>query len=172
METFGQRGYSLDCSKKSWTVFLFWFSEPLRWKKGYDHAINVCVKFCLLGEIFIKILAVFIESAHSADSVIELQCPCVCMSVCRDVVKHPFRSLWRFLVKGHIANIGMQWHNLLVLCFDDILSFSNFRVFFEVILLWASLLWIMGELAGGGSVAVGVSDRCHIKVMNNGLFPP
>ena len=43
----------------------------------------------------------------------------------------------------------------LLLCFDDILGFSIFWVF------EASLLWIMGELAVGGSVAVavGVSDK-------------
>ena len=30
-------------------------------------------------------------------------------------------------------------------------------------LLWASLLWIIGELVGGGSVSVvvDISDRCH-----------
>ena len=44
---------------------------------------------------------------------------------------------------------------VLLFCFDDFLRFNFFRVF------RVSLLWIMAELAGGGSVAVavGISDR-------------
>ena len=55
---------------------------------------------------------------------------------------------WRLLVKERMANIGITL---------DVLNF--FLCVFGC--LQTSLLCIMGELAGGGSVAmaVGVSDR-------------
>ena len=96
------------------------------------------------------------------DSVIELQCQCVCVSV--TIQNTHFRVSWRLLVEGYIANIGLQWHNFMF-C-SVLLIFWVFQLFrvLGASLLWARLLWIMGELAGGGSVAVavGVSERWHM----------
>ena len=83
----------------------------------------------------------------------------VCMSVCLSVTiqNAHFRMSWRLLVEGLIASIGLQWHNFLFLF---LFQWFFCCVFQLVLVFWASLLWIMGELAGGGSlaVAVGVSD--------------
>ena len=50
--------------------------------------------------------SVFPESAHWADSVIESQCPDVCL--CVKIQNTLFRRSWRPLVEGCIANIGLQ----------------------------------------------------------------
>ena len=65
---------------------------------------------------------------------------------------------WRLLVEERIANIGIS---------QDIFGFLRFNFFLRLDIFWAfwslqtSLLCIMVEVAGGGSVAVaiGVSDR-------------
>ena len=63
---------------------------------------------------------------------------------------------WSLLVDEHIANIGIALEVffilIIILCFE---YKSVFRF------LQTSLMCIMGELAGGGSVAAafGVSDR-------------
>ena len=74
----------------------------------------------------------------------------VCLYVCmyvRDIEKHP------------LPEIGV------LACDDKICSFFSVSMIFRVLnffrVFGASLLWMMWELAGGGSVAVavGVSDR-------------
>ena len=66
---------------------------------------------------------------------------------------------WRLLVKEYITNIGIPLDILSFCRFDDFWRLKLFLVFGS---LQTSLLCIiMGELAGGGfvAVAVGVSDR-------------
>ena len=54
-------------------------------------------------------VAIFTDSAHWADSLIESRCPSVCRSV--TIQNTHFRVSWRLLVDGRMANIGLWWHN-------------------------------------------------------------
>ena len=82
-------------------------------------------------------------------------CVSVCLSVCLSVTIQNtlFRRSWRPLVEGRIANIGTQWQkkNYSYFSFNDFFCVFQLLRVFEASLLWASLLWIMGELARGGS---------------------
>ena len=63
---------------------------------------------------------------------------------------------WRLLVKEHIANIEIPLYLFLFV----VLPIFAFRIFWICECLLTSILCIMVELAGGGSVPVpvGVSD--------------
>ena len=61
---------------------------------------------------------------------------------------------WKLLVKERIYNIGTPLDVLGFCRFVDVLRFESF--FWS---LRTSLLCIVGELAGGGYLAVGVGDR-------------
>ena len=69
------------------------------------------------------------------------------------------------LKRAWIANIGLP--------LDVFMCFCNFNVFFAFKYLsssfssQASLLCIVGELASGGSVAVGVSDRWQVQATSD-----
>ena len=52
---------------------------------------------------------IFTESAFWAGSVIELPCPCIC--ACVPSQNTHFWVLCTHLVKEHIPNIGLWWHN-------------------------------------------------------------
>ena len=60
---------------------------------------------------------------------------------------------WRLLVEERIANIGIPLDILGFCCFKDFLRLEIFWVFG---FLRTSVLCIIGELAGGGSVDVGL----------------
>ena len=88
-------------------------------------------------------------------------CPSVCLCV------HLSIFLWRRKTptsRGH-GDLWFKGVSLILACDDTILVFPLSQWFF--IFIKASLLCIIGELAGGGggggsvAVAVGVSDRCQ-----------
>ena len=87
----------------------------------------------------------------------------VAISVCpiaRNRRLRPNSFDWTLLVNEHIANIGIPLDVFAVLQFYDFLRFEIVRVYGS---LQTSLLCV-GELSGGGSVAVvvGVSDRGQV----------
>ena len=92
-----------------------------------------------------------------------LQCMSVCLSV--PLRKTHFPVDWRLLVKERIAYIGMPKHNFSFFFphFQDVWRLELFIFIFQS--LRTSLRCIMGDLAGVGSVlvAVGISDRWHVK---------
>ena len=99
---------------------------------------------------------IFTASAHWANWVIELQCLSVCPCVCLSV--YPWRRKTPSS-RGH-GDLRLKGVSLVLVCNDTILIYIYFALgdlfffaFFTLlgfgaILLWASLLWIMGELAG------------------------
>ena len=80
---------------------------------------------------------------------------CVSVFVCH-CGKPPLPVDWRLLVKGRFAYIDIPLEISGFLLFRLIFGFQSY---FEFLL--TSLLCIMGEIEGGGSVAVavGISDR-------------
>ena len=95
---------------------------------------------------------------HWADSVSKSQC----LWLCRLYPLGNPASWWtgRLLVEKRTANICKPL---------EIFVFSSLQGFFVFWFFWgfrvfANLLWIMGELAGGGSVAVtvGVSEKLQV----------
>ena len=89
----------------------------------------------------------------------------VCVSVCLWQLKTPTSQCCEdFWSTGILLIFACNETITFSFFFVSIFFSSSFFYFFWVFrasLLWASLLWIMGELAGGGfvAVAVGVSDR-------------
>ena len=87
-------------------------------------------------------------------------CLSVCLSVCVCHRKTPTSGGQKnFWSKG----VLLIWaRNDTISCFSMSMIIHVFQVFrvFGTSLLWASLLWMMGELAEGGSVAVG--DTRHV----------
>ena len=68
---------------------------------------------------------------------------------------------WRLLVEEPNVNIGVPLDMFGFCCYNDSLRFEIFQVLGS---LRTSLLCILEELAGGGSVAmaVGITDICQV----------
>ena len=56
--------------------------------------------------MFVEPVMFFTESAHWADLVIKSHCSSICLSV--TIQNYHFPVSWRLLIKGRIANIGLQ----------------------------------------------------------------
>ena len=72
----------IHCRLKMRRAALISFHEIL----GFQY-IGVETEFAVMSVL----LAIFIESAHWVDSIIESRCPCVCVSVCLSV---PFNAIF------------------------------------------------------------------------------
>ena len=83
-----------------------------------------------------------------------------CLSVCVPLRKPCFPVDWRLLVKERICIIGISLKN--IWCFFLLWCFSEFWIFWVFGPLHTSLLCLVGELAGGGAVAVAVGDTQHV----------
>ena len=96
-----------------------------------------------------------------ADSVYNLRCQSICLSVCPHL-ETPLPVDWRLLVKERIANIGIP------LDISEFLPIRWYFAFWQFFLVFGSLqislLCIVWELNRGLSVAVavGVSDRWQL----------
>ena len=101
----------------------------------------------------IDCISMFTELAHWADSMSKLLFPWVSVFVCA-TQKTCFLVDWRLLVKEHIANIGIPLDIFRIVIVFIIFCVLTF--FWSFVSCWSSLLCIMGELAGGGSVALAV----------------
>ena len=90
-------------------------------------------------------------TAFFTESVSKLQCSdVVCLGL--PSRKIHFQVDWILLVEERIANIGLHLDILAFCCFEDFSCVLN--LFWIFVSLRTSLLCIMVELAGGGSVAV------------------
>ena len=85
------------------------------------------------------------------------------MCVCVPSRKICFPMDWRLLVEEHIANIGIPLDHFGFLVLRIFLRF--YFTLLSFLSLRASLLYIIGELPWGGSVAVavGFSDRWQVS---------
>ena len=99
--------------------------------------------------------------ADWADSVIESQCPSVCLFV--TIKTNLFLVLWRHLVERCIANSGMQWHNLI---FSVSMIFIIFLIFSFVFLEPACLL----KLAICGFLELKMCSNCIVQRVLSALM--
>ena len=76
---------------------------------------------------------------------------CVFVCMCVQSWNTHFRRSIKLLVQDRIANFGLQWHNFFSLFFSVSISFFAFSTFLD---FGDNLLWIIGKLEKGGSVAV------------------
>ena len=93
---------------------------------------------------------------------------CMSVWVSFQVWKPRFPMDWRGLVKEFVANICIP------LAFFKFLPFQWFfclKIFLVCGSLQTSLLCIVGKLAGGRSVAFGVSDRWHVTHDTQQMIP-
>ena len=86
-------------------------------------------------------------------------CVYVCVCPCVSSRKTSFPVDWKLLVKEHIANIGIPKDFF----FLDTMIIGNLKIC-HFLCLQTSLLCIMGELAGGGSMAkaIDIRDMWHM----------
>ena len=112
-----------------------------------------------LGASFIDLNPIFTEMAHWADSISKLQCAYVMCCVSVPLGKPHLPVNWRLLSKRVSLIFWRPLDIFRFCCFNNFLHFLIFHVFGS---LQTSLLYIMGELALGGSMAVGVCDRWQV----------
>ena len=86
----------------------------------------------------------------------ELDVLCVCVCLCVPSRKTRFPVDWRLLFEELITNICISLESFGFCHFNDFWHLIFFRVLGS---LRTSLLCIIGELAGGGSVVIVTGDR-------------
>ena len=124
----------------------------------YEHALMIMmIMMIMFLKLFLKkkfylhldIWFISVKRPLRRFSLLVAMSVCVFVCMCVQSWNTHFQRYIKLLVKDCIANFGLQWNNLfLFFLFQWFFAFSTFLDFGD------NLLWIIGKLEKGGSVAV------------------